>query len=184
MSIIDLDEGIEVAPKFARDDGTFEFDLINERNYLLIVQGDDFFRLEKLFFLDGDTDYEGVVEQVGSKIEFSTIEFENASSKILPVMETDLDKVIDFLIDNPTFNLNISGHTDSSGNALSNLKLSQQRADAIKRYLINRSSINPQRIFAMGYGSEMPIIKDEKTDEDKKLNRRVEFEIYRNPPKK
>lgn len=184
VSIIDLDEGIEVAPKFARDDGTFEFDLINERNYLLIVQGDDFFRLEKLFFLDGDTDYEGVVEQVGSKIEFSTIEFENASSKILPVMETDLDKVIDFLIDNPTFNLNISGHTDSSGNALSNLKLSQQRADAIKRYLINRSSINPQRIFAMGYGSEMPIIKDEKTDEDKKLNRRVEFEIYRNPPKK
>lgn len=183
VSIIDLDEGIEVAPKFARDDGTFEFDLINQRNYLLIVQGDDFFRLEKLFFLDGDTDYEGVVEQVGSKIEFATIEFENASSKILPVMEPDLNKVIDFLIDNPTFNLNISGHTDSSGNPLSNLKLSQQRADAIKRYILSQSSVNPQRIFAMGYGSELPIIKEEKTEEDKKLNRRVEFEIYRDPPK-
>lgn len=183
VSIIDLDEGIEVAPKFARDDGTFEFDLINQRNYLLIVQGDDFFRLEKLFFLDGDTDYEGVVEQVGSKIEFATIEFENASSKILPVMEPDLNKVIDFLIDNPTFNLNISGHTDSSGNPISNLKLSQQRADAIKRYILSKASINPQRVFAMGYGSELPIIKEEKTEEDKRLNRRVEFEIYRDPPK-
>ncbi|MFY0593523.1 OmpA family protein [Roseivirga sp.] len=181
VSIIDLDEGIEVAPKFARDDGTFEFDLINQRNYLLIVQGDDFFRLEKLFFLDGDTKYEGVVERIASKIEFSTIEFENAKADILPGMETDLKKVLDFLIDNPTFNLNISGHTDSSGNEVLNLKLSQQRADAIKRYLMNKSNINPNRIFAIGYGSTKPIVKEEKTDEDKKLNRRVEFEIYRPP---
>ncbi len=183
VSIIDLDEGIEVAPKFARDDGTFEFDLINHRNYLLIVQGDDFFRLENLFFLDGDTEYEGVVERVASKIEFSTVEFENASSKILPAMEEDLNKVIDFLIDNPSFKLNISGHTDSSGNAILNLKLSQQRADAIKRYIVNKSNVNPNRIFAIGYGSEKPIVKEEKTDEDKRLNRRVEFEIYRDPVK-
>lgn len=179
VSIIDLDEGIEVAPKFARDDGTFEFDLINQRNYLLIVQGDDFFRLEKLFFLDGDTEYEGVVERIASKIEFSTIEFENAKADILPGMEEDLQKVIDFLIDNPSFNLNISGHTDSSGNPVLNLKLSQQRADAIKRYILSKASINSRRIFAIGYGSEKPIIKEEKTDVDKKLNRRVEFEIYR-----
>jgi len=181
VSIIDLDEGVEVAPKFARDDGTFEFDLINQRNYLLIVQGDDFFRLEKLFFLDGDTKYEGVVERISSKIEFSTIEFENAKADILPSMEVDLKKVLDFLIDNPTFNLNISGHTDSSGVPVLNLKLSQQRADAIKRYLLNKSNILPSRIFSIGYGSTKPIIKEEKTDEDKKLNRRVEFEIYRPP---
>lgn len=179
VSIIDLDEGVEVAPKFARDDGTFEFDLINQRNYLLIVQGDDFFRLEKLFFLNGDTEYEGIVERIGSKIEFSTIEFENAKADILPGMKDDLQKVIDFLIDNPSFSLNISGHTDSSGNPVLNLKLSQQRADAIKRYILTKASMNARRIFAIGYGSEKPIIKEEKTDADKKLNRRVEFEIYR-----
>lgn len=183
VSIIDLDEGIEVAPKFARDDGTFEFDLINQRNYLLVVQGDDFFRLEELFFLDGETQYEGVVERVASKIEFSTLEFENGSAEILPSMYADLKKVIDFLIDNPSFKLNISGHTDSSGNAILNLKLSQQRADAIKRYIIDEAFISPQRIFAIGYGSEQPIVKEEETDEDKRINRRVEFEIYRDPPK-
>ncbi len=183
VSVIDLDEGVEVAPKFAREDGTFEFDLINQRNYLLIVQGDDFFRLEKLFYLDGETQYEGVVERVASKIEFSSLEFANGSWDILPSMHEDLQKVIDFLIDHPSFRLNISGHTDSSGNAMLNLKLSQQRADSIKRYILDNSLINPQRIFAIGYGSEMPIVKDEQTDEDRKLNRRVEFEIYRDPPK-
>lgn len=183
VSIIDLDEGVEVAPKFAREDGTFEFDLINNRNYLLIVQGDDIFRLEKLFFLDGDMEYEGVVERVASTIEFASLEFKNGSAEILPEMHADLQKVVDFLIDHPTFNLNISGHTDSSGNAILNLKLSQQRADAIKRYLVNTGNIQDNRIFAIGYGSEKPIIKEEKTDEDRKLNRRVEFEIYRDPPK-
>ena len=177
------DEGVEVAPKFAREDGTFEFDLINQRNYLLIVQGDDFFRLEKLFFLDGETQYEGVVERVASKIEFSTLEFANGSWEILPSMHQDLLKVIDFLIDHPSFRLNISGHTDSSGNSMLNLKLSQQRADSIRKYILDNSLINPQRIFAIGYGSEMPIVKDEQTDEDRRLNRRVEFEIYRDPPK-
>ena len=183
VSIIDLDEGVEVAPKFARDDGTFEFDLINNRNYLLIVQGDEFFRLEKLFFLDGDMEYEGVVERVASTIEFASLEFANGSAEILPHMHADLQKVIDFLIDHPTFNLNISGHTDSSGNAVLNLKLSQERANAIKRYIVNKGNIQENRIFAIGYGSEKPIVPEEKTEEDKKLNRRVEFEIYRDPPK-
>lgn len=183
VSIIDLDEGVEVAPKFARDDGTFEFDLINNRNYLLIVQGDDIFRLEKLFFLDGDTEYKGIVERVASTIEFASLEFKNGSAEILPEMHEDLQKVIDFLIDHPSFKLNISGHTDSSGNPVLNLKLSQQRADAIKRYIVNEGNIQANRIFAIGYGSEKPIVKEEKTDEDRKLNRRVEFEIYRDPEK-
>ena len=42
VSIIDLDNGIEVAPKFLRPDGSFEFDLINKKNYLLIIQGEEF----------------------------------------------------------------------------------------------------------------------------------------------
>src|SRR5688572_31402689 len=54
VSIIDLDEGVEVAPKFLRPDGSFDFQLINKRNYLLIIQGDDFFRIEEIFFLDCD----------------------------------------------------------------------------------------------------------------------------------
>ena len=182
VSIIDLDEGVEVAPKYARDDGTFEFDLINERNYLLVIQGDDIFRFEEFFFLDGDKTFEGVVERVSSKFEFSSLEFENGKADILPEMHEDLQKVIDFLIDHPDFNLMINGHTDSSGDKIFNQLLSQRRADSIKKYILNSTvAIAPHRLGAMGYGSQKPLIKEEKTEEDKRTNRRVEFDIYRDP---
>ena len=182
VSIIDLDEGVEVAPKYAREDGTFEFDLINERNYLLVIQGDDVFRLEEFFFLDGDKTFEGVVERVSSKIEFASLEFENGKSEILPEMHEDLQKVLDFLIDHPDFSVTISGHTDSSGDAMFNQLLSQGRADAIKTYILEKTiGIAKERIQSIGYGSQKPLIKEEKTEEDKRTNRRVEFDIYRNP---
>jgi len=184
VSIIDLDEGVEVAPKFARADGTFEFDLINERNYLLVIQGDDIFRFEEFFFLNGDKTFEGVVERVSSKFEFSSLEFENGKAEILPEMHEDLQKVIDFLIDHRDFNLMINGHTDSSGDKIFNQILSQKRADAIKTYILNATvAIAPQRVGAMGYGSQKPIVKEEKTEEDRRTNRRVEFDIYRDPQK-
>jgi outer membrane protein OmpA-like peptidoglycan-associated protein len=176
VSIIDLDRGVEVAPKFLREDGTFDFELINKRNYLLIIQGDDFFRIEELFYMDGDTEMNRETEPIESKIAFESLEFENGKADILPVMHQDLDKLANFLIDHPNFNLHISGHTDSQGKEESNLRLSQARADAIKAYLIYTFKIDAARIEAHGYGSANPI-KDESSEENRKLNRRVEFEI-------
>lgn len=179
VSIIDLDQGVEVAPKYLRDDGSFNFELINKRNYLLIIQGDEFFRIEELFFLDGDTEMNRTAEPIESHIEFESLEFENGKADILVSMHNDLDKVANFLIDHPNLSLRISGHTDSAGKEEANLKLSQDRADAIKRYLDETFDINPDRIIAKGYGSSKPIV-EEITDKDRQLNRRVEFEIFRN----
>lgn len=179
VSIIDLDKGVEVAPKFLREDGSFDFTLINKRKYLLIIQGDDFFRIEELFFMDGDAVMNRDAEPIESKIAFKSLEFENGKADILPSMHQDLDKLANFLIDHPKVNLNILGHTDSQGKEDSNLRLSQARADAIKAYLIYRFKITAARIQAHGYGSSKPIV-EEKTDEDRSLNRRVEFEITRN----
>jgi outer membrane protein OmpA-like peptidoglycan-associated protein len=179
VSVIDLDKGVEVAPKFLRDDGSFDFSLINKRNYLLIIQGDDFFRIEEIFFMDGDKEINLEAEPIESKIAFKSLEFENGKADILESMHQDLDKLANFLIDHPKVNLNISGHTDSQGKEEANLRLSQARADAIKAYLIYQFKIASSRIEAHGYGSSKPIV-EEQTDEDRKLNRRVEFEIRRN----
>jgi hypothetical protein len=100
-----LDEGVEVAPKFIRDDGTFDFSLINKRNYLLIIQGDDFFRIEEIFFMDGDMEINKIAEPIESKIAFQSLEFENGKANILPEMHADLDKIANFLIDHPTFQI-------------------------------------------------------------------------------
>jgi outer membrane protein OmpA-like peptidoglycan-associated protein len=179
VSIIDLDKGVEVAPVFLRPDGSFDFNLINKRNYLLIIQGDDFFRIEELFFMDGDMEIHKETEPIESKIAFQSLEFENGKADILPEMHSDLNKVANFLIDHPKLNLAISGHTDSQGNQDANLRLSQARADAIKAYLIYEFKIKASRIDAHGYGDSKPIV-EEQTDEDRRLNRRVEFEIKRN----
>ncbi len=179
VSVIDLDHGVEVAPKFLRPDGSFDFDLINKRNYLLIIQGEDFFRIEEIFFLDGYAEINREAEPIEPKIAFESLEFENGKADILVSMHEDLDKLANFLIDHPRFALNISGHTDSQGKEEANLELSQARADAIRNYLVTQFKIDGARISARGYGSSNPIVKEE-TDADRKLNRRVEFEIVRN----
>ena len=177
VSIIDLDNGIEVAPKFLRPDGSFEFNLINNNNYLLIIQGEDFFRIEELFYLDGEMEMQKVTRPLSSKIKFESVEFENGKSNLTTEMYGDLDKLANFMLDNYHFKLSIAGHTDSDWREEFNLKLSQERAEAIKEYLVFFGNVPEERISAQGYGSSKPIVK-EITDEDKKLNRRVEFNLF------
>ncbi len=180
VSIIDLENGIEVAPKYLREDGSFEFDLIDQNKYLLVIQGEDFFRIEQLINLDGDTEVDIHTPKIKSyKIQFTSVEFETNSAEIKGYMHDDLGKLINFLLDNPELKLKISGHTDSKGDAGKNLQLSQNRADSIKEYIVNLAGVDESRIEAIGYGSSMPIVKDEQTEEDRKLNRRVEFEIIK-----
>ncbi|WP_246206000.1 OmpA family protein [Fulvivirga aurantia] len=181
VSIIDLDNGIEVAPKFLRPDGTFEFDLINNNNYLIILQGEEFFRIEEIFYLDGEMQLDKTTEPISSKMKFESIEFEEGEAQLTTPMYGDLDKLADFLLDNPDFRLNINGHTDSDGREEFNLRLSQERADIIKEYLVYFGNVEEDRITATGYGSSKPII-EESSEENKRLNRRVEFELYRQKP--
>jgi outer membrane protein OmpA-like peptidoglycan-associated protein len=178
VSIIDMDKGIEVAPKFLRPDGTFEFDLINSNNYLLIIQGEEFFRIEELFFLDGEMTLDQFTKPIASTLKFESIEFGNGEAQLTTEMYGDLDKLADFMLDNPDFHLAISGHTDSDGREEFNLQLSQERAEAIMEYLVYFGNVSEDRIEAKGFGSSKPLV-EETSDENKNLNRRVEFEITR-----
>lgn len=181
VSIIDLDEGIEVAPKYLKPDGSFEFDLIDQRNYLLVIQGDDFFRIEEAFFLDGPSDLRKVTEPLAARVKFESIEFELGRSGLRPGMYADLNKVVNFLYDNIEFKLRISGHTDSYGSDEFNLELSKERAKNIRDYIVIFAGIAPDRVEWAGYGSSQPIV-EEITEADKRINRRVEFEIFRPAP--
>lgn len=180
VSVIDLDQGIEVAPKFLKADGSFEFDLIDNNKYLLVLQGEDFFRIEEIINLEGNTEVEIHTPSIKTfRIQFSSIEFESNSAEIKEYMFADLEKLVDFMVDNQSTYLKISGHTDSKGDAGKNLSLSQTRAESIKNYIVGRGEIESHRITAKGMGSTMPIIEVEITEEDRKINRRVEFEIIK-----
>jgi outer membrane protein OmpA-like peptidoglycan-associated protein len=84
---------------------------------------------------------------------------------------------LNFLIDHPEVKLNISGHTDQTGDLDANLKLSQARANAIKEYVTASGYVALARVEAIGYGSQKPIVLEELNEQDRRMNRRVEFEI-------
>lgn len=178
VTVIDLENGIPIAPKKLSPQGTFQFNLINNNRYLLVIQSSQFFRIEEFFTLVGNMEINKYTESISSRMEFKSIEFDLESAEIKPSMFYDLDNLATFLMDNPDFKLRISGHTDSYGSPEYNLELSKKRAQAIMDYLVYFGNVPKARIEAEGYGSSQPIV-EEVTEEDRQLNRRVEFELYR-----
>ena len=101
--------------------------------------------------------------------------FETNKADLLPGAMRSIDKLANFLEDNPNRKVLIEGHTDSRGSEAYNLKLSQKRADAVKQALISRG-IESTRIIAKGYGEAYPVASN-LTSAGRQQNRRVEIVI-------
>lgn len=106
------------------------------------------------------------------------IHFEFDKDKIKPESFPILDAVSDILVQNPKIRLEIQGHTDNKGSAVYNKKLSDRRAAAVLKYLVAKG-IDAGRLTSFGYGLERPIA-DNKTDQGRALNRRVQFVLITN----
>jgi len=87
---------------------------------------------------------------------------------------TQLDRLVTLLNANPDAEVHIDGHTDSSGTETHNRGLSIQRAEAVKRELIRRRVVNPQRFQTQGKGEGSLINPEERSAEERAQNRRVE----------
>lgn len=101
------------------------------------------------------------------------IQFDTDKSNIKPQFDAELQKLADFLKEFPNAKGEISGHTDNVGSKAYNDKLSQARAESVRKYLIDKFGVAPGRITAKGYGFSKPIA-DNKTKEGKAQNRRIE----------
>ncbi len=112
---------------------------------------------------------------IGQSIKLENILFEKASAVLLPESYQELDKLLKFMQTSPTVVVEIAGHTSSEGNDSYNLKLSQDRAKSIAKYLSDKG-IASSRIVAKGYGETKPVASNDR-EEGRKLNRRVEFKI-------
>jgi len=87
----------------------------------------------------------------------------------------NIEEVVSILLNNPSYNVVVEGHTDNTGNAAYNQDLSKRRSDRLKLYLKNRG-ISESRMSATFSGQEVPR-QDNLTVEGRKMNRRVEFRI-------
>lgn len=103
------------------------------------------------------------------------IQFQTAKSIILPKSFPILNNVVKVCIENPTYYLIINGHTDNQGDEAKNLKLSDDRANAVRLYLIKKG-VSPTRLESHGYGQTQPIDTND-SPEGRARNRRVEFKV-------
>lgn len=101
------------------------------------------------------------------------VNFETNSAVLLAGSRTVLDRVAQSLRAWPDVQVEVGGHTDSRGDAAYNLKLSGERAESVRRYLVGRG-VSERQLTATGYGETQPVA-DNETAEGRALNRRVEL---------
>ncbi len=178
IMVIDLDKGIEVAPKKINEKGYFEFLLKNNNKYRIYVLGDNFLTIKHDIVLRGDTTFEIITRSLeqGKPIVFEKLEFGSNSDKLRASIQPQLDYIVKFLERYPMYRLSVEGHTDSDGAAEYNLSLSERRAEKIANYIIVSGSFDVGRVTAKGYGETKPLVPND-TDENKRKNRRVEFKL-------
>ncbi len=113
--------------------------------------------------------------EIGKATVLRNIFFETGKFTLLSQSKTELDKLIDFLANNPQVKIEIGGHTDSVGSAGMNLELSENRAKAVYNYLVE-NGVEQGRLSFHGYGFTVPVASNE-TEEGRAKNRRTEFKI-------
>lgn len=103
--------------------------------------------------------------------------FDTGLSTLKPESYKALNDLVEVMKLKSTLVIEIDGHTDNTGTSEINQKLSQDRADAVKSYLIKKG-IAASRVTAKGFGDTMPVA-DNSTDEGKAKNRRTEVKIIK-----
>jgi outer membrane protein OmpA-like peptidoglycan-associated protein len=129
---------------------------------------------------NGYQDEDGCPDELPEEVKKFTgviegIQFDVNMATIRPTSFATLDAAAKVLLDYSELRMEISGHTDTDGTVARNMKLSQDRADSVKAYLVKKG-VAEDRIQTRGAGPDEPIA-DNKTREGKQQNRRIEFKL-------
>lgn len=124
------------------------------------------------------TDFEKAVSATDAKekvLQLKHLFFESGSAKLSDQSRYEIDNIVAALRKFPDIRIEVAGHTDDSGDAVQNLALSQQRAEAVKAEIVAKG-IDASRVIAKGYGATQPIDTND-TEEGRAKNRRTEVRI-------
>ena len=115
--------------------------------------------------------------QEGDDIILNNIQFEVSSAQLKPAAQQELDKVVAFLKQNATVEIELSGHTSAEGGAAMNRELSLKRVRSCKDYLVSKG-IEDGRISIRGFGPDRPVAPND-SEANRAKNRRVEMKLTR-----
>lgn len=185
IQLIDYEKSENIAVSISQPDGNYKLKLppkpkkafgveINAKGYLFYVDSVDLtaerftndvairnFQLEKI--------------TVGGKMILKNIYFDTGKSTLKPESYEELNRVVKFLSNNESVEIEISGHTDNVGSYTYNRRLSKDRAKSVVEYLIAQG-IDKSRLKYEGYAYDQPVATNA-TPEGRAQNRRVEFKI-------
>ncbi|MBK8848348.1 MAG: PD40 domain-containing protein [Bacteroidetes bacterium] len=163
--------------------GTFILALQKGNNYILNVTQPGYLFYTDSFQCTTNADYnkpyriEVPLQKLtsGATMVLKNVFFDSGKFDLKPESNTELTILFNFLNQNPNTKIEISGHTDNTGLAATNLTLSENRAKAVFNYLQSKG-IDPLRLKYKGYGDKMPI-GDNQTEGGRALNRRTEIKV-------
>lgn len=182
FELIDLETGEKVVESRSNSKGDFLVCLPAGKNYALNVAKEGYLFYSENFQLINSTSKEPTFKDVplqpikeGVAVVLKNIFFDLDKFTLRPESKVELEKLAEFLVNNPTLNIEIGGHTDNQGSKQHNQQLSENRAKAVMTWLIG-SGIDSSRLTFKGYADSVPI-KSNDTPEGRAENRRTEFKI-------
>jgi outer membrane protein OmpA-like peptidoglycan-associated protein/Tol biopolymer transport system component len=182
--LIDLNDKTFKTSIYSNEKGEFLLCLPSNRNYMFNISQNGYLFYSENFSLLNSTatalkpfELEAQLHKIkaGEKIILKNIFYNSGSFSIQENSFSELDKLVQFMSQNPKIKIEIEGHTDNVGDSQKNKTLSENRAKTVVEYLI-QNKIDAQRLSFKGYGQTMPIANNN-TEEGRQTNRRTEFKI-------
>lgn len=162
--------------------GQYTAVLPNGNQYGLFINKKDYFFKSLTFNFSEKNEADGKVIDIlldpikkDVKTVLNNIFFDSGRAELRPESFTELDKLQLLLTQNPSLQVEISGHTDDVGKDTENQVLSEKRALSVADYLVKKG-INIQNIKVKGYGKTKPIVPNT-SEENRQINRRIEMSI-------
>lgn len=165
-------------------DGSYKIILTQGNNYGFMAKAKGFMAINENLDLSNIAEYTEIERdlylvpiEVGAVVKLNNIFFQQSKAVLLEDSYPEIQRLADFLKENPTVEIELGGHTDNQGLAKLNLQLSKDRVDMVKSFLVERG-ITSRRIETQAFGGTKPVASNH-SPETRALNRRVEIKILK-----
>lgn len=162
-------------------DSTYSFSIFGSARYQITAEAEGYIP-HTVIVAPGEAVDNVITRNIGLTSKDKTIVlnhliFEQGRAVINSRSFQELDELVAMMKDSPRLEIQLEGHTDNVGNQDANLKLSQSRVDAVKKYITSRG-ISKKRVQTKAFGGSQPIA-GENTEEARAKNRRVEMRVLK-----